>query len=295
MLKINSSKAKGGHARAKALTAAQRSEIARKAAETRWGTKLPKALCEGHLYFGNFSVQAAVLADGTRLLRSEYLSVDAHCKSTTFIDLAGQQSTAIDIEQFSATLLALVASDQSPVAAKIVADHGFSHDELVSYLSGLVDDTTGYRAVLQHNQLIQHFAEQLPEYQVRWVKVLPASGWKKFFQLRGIAYDPENLKRKDLKQLVDDVQNILFRRLEGVVEQKLETRIPISSALTSKGRLHEVETYGAPEFMKHVENCMFLMDVVLAGSKVGSMGFDQYIQMLDGVRPLMGQNLELQF
>lgn len=61
-----SGKAKGGAARAKAMTAEQRSESAKKAAEARWGA--PKALYSGQLSIGELIIDCAVLPDGTRVL-----------------------------------------------------------------------------------------------------------------------------------------------------------------------------------------------------------------------------------
>jgi hypothetical protein len=59
-------KAKGGVARAKALTPEQRKEIAKKGAEARWAA--PKALYVGELSIGELSIDCAVLPDGTRVL-----------------------------------------------------------------------------------------------------------------------------------------------------------------------------------------------------------------------------------
>jgi len=63
-----SGKAVGGHARANALTAEERSEIAKKAAAARWAEGSPTALYEGSFKIGNKEISAAVLADGTRLI-----------------------------------------------------------------------------------------------------------------------------------------------------------------------------------------------------------------------------------
>lgn len=59
----------GGKARARKLSAEQRSAIARQAASARWGTgPLPKAINEGLLTIGDMELPCAVLDDGTRLL-----------------------------------------------------------------------------------------------------------------------------------------------------------------------------------------------------------------------------------
>jgi hypothetical protein len=67
---INESKAIGGHARAKALSSEKRKEIARKAAEARWGANVPQATHEGEFKIGSVVISAAVLPppDRKRLL-----------------------------------------------------------------------------------------------------------------------------------------------------------------------------------------------------------------------------------
>lgn len=62
----NESKARGGNARAASLSKSKRSEIAKKAAEKRWGT--PQAEYTGVLRLGDFELPCAVLSDGTRVL-----------------------------------------------------------------------------------------------------------------------------------------------------------------------------------------------------------------------------------
>lgn len=61
-------KAKGGAARAKALSAEARSDIAKRAAEARWSSKTPKATHTGELEIGELTLPCAVLPDGSRVL-----------------------------------------------------------------------------------------------------------------------------------------------------------------------------------------------------------------------------------
>ncbi len=64
-------RAKGGKARAKALTPEERSEAARVAAEARWGANVPRATHEGELIIAGTSIKCAVLETGKRLLTQE--------------------------------------------------------------------------------------------------------------------------------------------------------------------------------------------------------------------------------
>ena len=66
---INQNKAIGGRARAEALTAERRKEIARNAARTRWNSDLPQVSHQGDLTIGeNIVLPCYVLEDGTRVL-----------------------------------------------------------------------------------------------------------------------------------------------------------------------------------------------------------------------------------
>jgi P63C domain len=68
----NSGRALGGVARAESLTKDQRSEIAKKAANSRWGApKVPDAVCgsaDKPLRIGETNIECYVLADGTRVI-----------------------------------------------------------------------------------------------------------------------------------------------------------------------------------------------------------------------------------
>lgn len=69
-----SPQSKGGDARASALTPRERSEIAKRAAQSRWAGDLPMADFEGSFSIGSTEVAAAVLRDETRIItQASYL------------------------------------------------------------------------------------------------------------------------------------------------------------------------------------------------------------------------------
>ncbi|MFN8926302.1 MAG: hypothetical protein ACK5WM_12185, partial [Rhodospirillales bacterium] len=63
-------KARGGLARAASLTSERKSEIARAAAEARWGggEALPQASYEGEFSLGGATISCAVLPNGSRII-----------------------------------------------------------------------------------------------------------------------------------------------------------------------------------------------------------------------------------
>ena len=64
----DSPQAKGGHARADALSREERKDIARKAAVARWEGDLPIATHEGEFKLGDVVISCAVLPNGTRII-----------------------------------------------------------------------------------------------------------------------------------------------------------------------------------------------------------------------------------
>ncbi len=64
----NSAKAKGGFARAEALSPEERTDIAKKAALARWNGPMPKATHTGFIDIAGLRIPVFVLEDGTRLI-----------------------------------------------------------------------------------------------------------------------------------------------------------------------------------------------------------------------------------
>lgn len=72
---VSESKAKGGFARAKSLSATERSEIAQKGALARWHSNIPQASHDGELDLAGRLIYCAVLPTGKRLLlQSQFLA-----------------------------------------------------------------------------------------------------------------------------------------------------------------------------------------------------------------------------
>ena len=70
---VRTGKAAGGYARAEALSAGKRRQIAKRAALARWTESPHTATHEGILKIGELELTVAVLEDGTRVLTSSAL------------------------------------------------------------------------------------------------------------------------------------------------------------------------------------------------------------------------------
>jgi hypothetical protein len=89
------SKAKGGFARAEVLTPEERSLIAKKAAEARWGDKpMPKAPHAGIVSIGSLRIPVFVLEDGTRLITQRGM------QTTLGMSTGGATTGALRMAQF---------------------------------------------------------------------------------------------------------------------------------------------------------------------------------------------------
>jgi hypothetical protein len=70
-MEMENKQAKGGLARASRLSPEERTEIATKAAEARWGVALPQATHSGELVIGGRRIACAVLQNSKRVLTQE--------------------------------------------------------------------------------------------------------------------------------------------------------------------------------------------------------------------------------
>lgn len=99
----NEAMAAGGYARAKALSADDRKEIAKKAAAARWDkTKnIPQAVYTGELTIGDMTLPCSVLSDGTRILtQSDFMSGMGMYYSGWVSNNRSDEDIAADLPQF---------------------------------------------------------------------------------------------------------------------------------------------------------------------------------------------------
>jgi hypothetical protein len=129
-------KAKGGFARAEVLTPEKRKEIARRAAEARWGESLPRTLGQGELKLVGKTVPCAVIEGEIRVLnQAGFLRAIGRARSPKAG--TGIQSTVDDLPFFL----------QAKVLKPFISDELIESTKPISYLSnGSV--TTGYNAIL---------------------------------------------------------------------------------------------------------------------------------------------------
>jgi hypothetical protein len=135
---ISNFRVKGGKARADKLSPERRSEIAKKAAATRWSADLPQADFEGDFFLGGKSVSAAVLRDERRIItQSTFLRALGRSRSPKAG--TGVLSTADELPFFlQAKALSAFIDDDLVVATKPVFFRTRSGNKAVGYDATLV-------------------------------------------------------------------------------------------------------------------------------------------------------------
>ena len=98
---ISESKAIGGYARAQSLSPEERSEIAKKAALSRWNAAVPQAIYTGELTIGDMAFPCSVLSDGSRILtQSDFMSGMGMYYSGWIAKNRSAEDTAADVPHF---------------------------------------------------------------------------------------------------------------------------------------------------------------------------------------------------
>lgn len=318
---------KGGEMRAAALSAEQRSEIAKKGAAARWGKDLPRADYEGDLHIGTTSLPSAVLADGTRVLISRailaalgrpwkgtyrgterpnfidapnltpFISPElmAAIEPIEYINLRGQK-----VQGYRAELLPLVC-DVYLGARKSGALKGRQHavadqaEILTRALSkvgiiGLVDETTGYQKVRARDELQKILSHYIAEELLPWSKRFPDSFYEQLHRVWGWEYKPTSSKRT---AFIGRLTNTLvYEQLPPGVLDELKSKNPVDPATKRRKTVHHrhlTSDVGHP----HLANQITSITTLLRATPSGKPAF--FKQLFRNAYPTKGASDMAQF
>lgn len=130
-------KARGGIARAEALSPEERKHIARQAALARWDTNIPTADYEGEFKIGNLVISAAVLPNGKRLITQ-----------TTFLKALGRSPQPSAGTGVLSTLDGLPSFLQAEVLKPFISEELMQSTTPIFYRSKSGGRAVGYDAEL---------------------------------------------------------------------------------------------------------------------------------------------------
>lgn len=318
----NPDKARAARARAASLSPMQRREIARKAADARWGRKLPTATHEGVLRIADLELPVANLADGTRLMisRAFMTALGRPWKGTykrtglpNFVDAKNLSpfinkelmdvlepvefinKTGQTVQGYRAELLQLVCdvyldarragaltAGQERIAAQ--AEILVRGFARVGIIS-LVDDATGYSKERASSELATILQAFIAKELQPWVYTFPSDFYEQLFRLRNLAFPKDTAKRPQyFGHLTND---IVYDRLAPGVKEELKRTVPKAPSGRPKGTLHQKLTpdIGHPKLREHLASVTTIMKL--------SRGYDDFKSKLDRIHPRYGDNLSL--
>lgn len=318
------SKVAAAKARAESLSQERRSEIARRAAASRWGRTAISQ--EGELNLGNAELKCFVLDDETRVLsRASFVRAigrkgkvkggrqyDEDFSVPVFISAKNLrpffpegieenakpvQFTYGDAEMigYRAELLADVCDifDDASRAGALQANqrHIAEACRILSRgltrvgIIGLVDEATGYQRQRAADALAKILEEFIAKELRPWVQTFPADFYENLFRLRGLSFPKDTVKRPPyFGHLTND---IIYKRLAPGVLDEIRKLTPKNSSGRRKHKFHQrlSEDHGHPKLKEHLSAVIALMTV--------SDDYDQFVRMLDKAKPRYGETLFL--
>lgn len=321
----SSRQSKGGFARAKTLSKASRTEIAKKAAAARWSRHLPDASHEGTLEIAELSLPVAVTSDGTRLMISKafmtalgrpwkgsyartelpnfiaaknllpYISEELLeiLEPVDFVNRRGQKA-----QGYKAELLPLVC-DVYLDARKTGGVLTESQEKVAAQaevlirgfarvgIVALVDEATGYQKDRARNALSRILEQFIAKELQPWVKTFPDEFYEQLFRLRGLQFPKDTVKRPQyFGHLTTD---IIYKRLAPGVLSELKRIQPKTRAGNKKGTLQQRLTpdLGHPKLREHLASVCTIMAL--------SEDYKDFIHKLDRRHPRYGETVQMDF
>lgn len=316
-------KAKGGHARALALSPEQRSEISRKAANARHdkNSGIQNATHEGPLWIGDLEIPAAVLNDKTRVLSSKafltalgrpWKGTYRRTERPNFIEAANlSEFITKDLEDvltpieyrnkrgqkvlgYNAKLLPEVIDVYLKARAKgilkgrqrEIADQAeiIGRGLMRMGIIGLVDEATGYQEVRDKDALQAILDQFLRKSLAAWAKKFPDEFYWHIFRLRGWQWKG---RKVNPPQVVAYYTNdFVYHRLAPNLVEELDKRNPVvNGRRKAKNTQWLTEDVGDPALAAHLQAVIGFMRV--------SKTWEQLKSMLDEAFPRQTATLQL--
>lgn len=316
-------KAKGGHARAEALSPEKRTDIAKRAAAARWSSTGPRATHEGVLLFGDVEIPCYVLEDGQRVLTTRgimrslgrtwrgrkysgtQLPVFLEAQNLKpFIDneltsvltpLEFRTTRGAKADGFKAEVLPTVcdvylrAREQKNVLTAQQEAIAQSCEMLVRALSkvgiiALVDEATGYQDVRDRQALQALLDAYLRKELAAWAKRFPDEFYQQIFRLRGWTWRGRQVNPPQV--VAHYTKDLVYARLAPHIIDELEKRNPVvNGRRVAKHHQWLSDDIGHPALAQHVHAVITLMRVATS--------WEHFMQMVNIAHPRKNDTLQL--
>jgi len=286
-----SGRAKGGVARAEALSPGERSEIAKKAAAARWS--LPRTIREGAVKIGEITLQCAVLEDGRRVLTQSDVMLalgrarqvksrkyfDADVNLPAFLQAKNLKPfISNDLEVTSSRIEFLTSSGtkafgyQAELLPKVCevfvdAERADALNENQRHIAerarilyrgfatlgiiALVDEATGYQEIRAKEALQAYLARFIRKELAAWVQRFPDDFFREMYRLKKWPWKGSSRRPGVVGHYIKD---LVYERLGPGVLAELERKNPSDGKGQRKTKHHQwlTEDIGNPALAQHM-------------------------------------------
>ena len=322
-------RAKGGLARAKVLTAAQRSAIARKAALAKWDTSVPQATHAGTLNIGGIEIQCYVLDGGERILSTRgvmkslkrswrgrkyggtELPVFLEAKNLKpFISneldpvltpIAFRTETGTKAEGYKAEILPVVCNIylKAREAGTLTGPQLVVSKQCEVLVRGLantgivalVDEATGFQSVRPRDALQVYLEMILRKELAAWSKRFPDEFYENIYKLKGWKWP--GMRKNRFSVVAKYTRDLVYERLAPGVLDELEKRSPKDDKGKRRNKLHQWlnDDVGHPMLAQHLHALLMFQRLAIQEGKT----WHHFLQMVKQVMPKKGVTLEMPF
>jgi len=322
-------RAKGGIARKEKLSPERRSEIARKAANARFGptAKLPKATHKGVLKIADLEIACFVLDDGRRVISGRGMTAAIGMKGRgqgiarikglqalktlenqtviAAIDnpiqfLGGSPKIGQPSDGFEATVLQdlcealLQARDAGSLVTEQEVRYAQFADMLIRSFArvgivALVDEATGYQDERPREALQKYLEALIAKELAAWAKKFPDEFYENIYKLRGWPW--AGMQKNRYSAVAGYTRDLVYERMADGLLKDLEKKSPVNEKGNRQHRLHQwlSDDLGNPLLAKHLQSLLTLQQLAIANG----WGWQRFVKMVDQVLPKKGNTLEL--
>lgn len=317
----------GGVARAKALTSAERSAIAKKAANKRWSGEVLPAICGSEdrpLNIGGVDIECYVLEDGTRVItQASFMKAIGRTRGSGAADqnlppflrtqsvrpfitdeiVAAAQPIPFTLPRggraygYRAELLPVTCELYLKARQNKTLPHNQEHvarqaEILVRGLAqvgiiALVDEATGYQEVRTRDALARILETFVDQELQAWVQTFPTDYYRELFRLRGLTFSSDSVKRP---QYFGNLTNdIVYKRIAPGVLDELKRVQRKTSTGRPKDKLFQrlTQNAGYPKLREHLGSVVTLMKI--------SPDWAAFKAHLDTLHPRFNETIPLDF
>lgn len=308
----------GGKARAAKLSSDQRSEIAKRAADKRWGKDKPKATHAGILKIGEAEINCYVLENGKRIISTRGM-MKALGRSWRGRKYSGTELPvfleASNLKPFISNDLEMVLSAVEFTPPNGATAEGFEADLLrltcEAYLSArdagvltksqeplakqadilmrgfakvgivaLVDEATGYERDKAKNELLGILEAFVAKEIQKWIKTFEIEFYELICELRNEPIERATKRPAYFGKLTNNL--VYYRLAPGVLEQLQKDNPVVEGGYRRRKHFqHLTPDIGHPRLKLHLEGVTTVMKI----AKAQRLGWEGFLSLLNQTHP----------